>query len=64
MLLGENDVIKTIQAQPGVVEGTEGLAGMYVHGGNADENLFMLDNVPLYQVNHLQVSSRLSILKL
>ena len=52
VLLGENDVIKTIQAQPGVVEGTEGLAGMYVHGGNADENLFMLDNVPLYQVNH------------
>lgn len=25
---------------------------MNVHGGNADENLCMLDNVPLYQVNH------------
>lgn len=51
-LLGEADVIKALQMQPGVTEGTEGMAGMYVHGGNADENLYMLDNVPLYQVNH------------
>jgi hypothetical protein len=51
-LFGEADVIKAIQMQPGVAEGTEGLAGMYVHGGNADENLYMLDNVPIYQVNH------------
>ncbi len=52
-LFGEADVIKALHSQPGVTEGTEGLAGMYVHGGNADENLYMLDNVPLYQVNHL-----------
>lgn len=52
VLFGEADVIKTLQMQPGVNEGTEGIAGMYVHGGNADENLYMLDNVPLYQVNH------------
>ena len=51
-LLGESDVIKTLQLQPGVSAGVEGLAGMYVHGGNADENLYTLDNVPLYQVNH------------
>lgn len=52
VLFGEADVIKALQTQPGVIEGMEGLAGMYVHGGNADENLYMLDNVPLYQVNH------------
>lgn len=52
VLFGEADVIKALQTQPGVTEGTEGMAGMYVHGGNADENLYMLDNVPLYQVNH------------
>ena len=52
VLLGEADVIKALHTQPGVTEGTEGMAGMYVHGGNADENLYMLDNVPLYQVNH------------
>lgn len=51
-LFGENDVIKALQQQPGVAEGIEGLAGMYVHGGNADENLYMLDNVPVYQANH------------
>lgn len=52
VIFGESDIIKTLHTQPGVVEGTEGLAGMYVHGGNADENQYMLDNVPLYQVNH------------
>lgn len=51
-LFGECDVVKAMQMQPGVIEGIEGLAGMYVHGGNGDENLCMLDNVPLYQVNH------------
>lgn len=52
VIFGERDVIKTLQLEPGVSAGVEGLAGMYVHGGNADENLYMLDNIPLYQVNH------------
>lgn len=51
-LLGEADVIKAMTTQPGISAGAEGMAGMYVHGGNADENLYMFDNVPLYQVNH------------
>lgn len=51
-LLGESDIIKTLQLEPGVSAGIEGFAGMYVHGGNVDENLYMLDNIPLYQVNH------------
>ncbi len=51
-LLGESDVIKTLSMQPGISEGAEGTSGMHVHGGNADENLYMLDNVPIYQVNH------------
>lgn len=52
VLLGEADVIKALTFEPGVTEATEGMAGMNVHGGNADENLYLLDNVPLYQVNH------------
>lgn len=52
VIFGESDVIKTLQLQPGVSAGLEAMAGMYVHGGNADENMYMLDNVPLYQVNH------------
>lgn len=51
-LFGENDVLKALQMQPGISGGAEGMAEMHVHGGNADENLFMFDNVPLYQVNH------------
>lgn len=47
VILGEADVVKTLQTQPGVTEGLEGMAGMYIHGGNADENLYMLDNVAL-----------------
>ena len=27
-------------------------SGLYVHGGNNDENLFLIDGSPLYQVNH------------
>lgn len=51
-LFGESDVIKTLHMEPGVSDGQEGMAGMHVHGGDADGNLYMLDNVPLYQVNH------------
>ncbi len=51
-MFGESDVIKTLQMQPGVAAGIEGLASMYVHGGSNDENMYMLDNVPIYQVNH------------
>lgn len=52
VIFGESDVIKALQLEPGVSPGVEGMAGMYVHGGNVDENLYMLDNIPLYQVNH------------
>lgn len=51
-LFGESDIIKTLQLEPGVSAGIEGFAGLYVHGGNPDENMYCLDNVPLYQVNH------------
>jgi len=52
-LLGEADVMKTIQLLPGVQAGTEGSAGVYVRGGGSDENLILLDGVPLYNVDHL-----------
>jgi len=51
-LFGEADVIKALQLLPGVQSGTEGSAGMYVRGGGPDENLILLDGVPLYNVNH------------
>ncbi len=52
-LFGENDMIKALQLLPGVQSGTEGSAGLYVRGGGPDENLLLLDGVPLYNVNHM-----------
>lgn len=51
-IFGEPDIIRTLHTMPGVTENAEGMAGMVVHGGNPDENLYMLDNIPLYQTNH------------
>lgn len=52
-LLGEADVMKTLQMMPGVQAGTEGSAGIYVRGGGPDENLILLDGIPLYNVDHV-----------
>ncbi len=53
MLFGESDVLKAIQLLPGVQGGNEGFAGLYVRGGGPDENLIMLDGIPIYNVDHL-----------
>ncbi|HEX7585589.1 MAG TPA: TonB-dependent receptor [Prolixibacteraceae bacterium] len=51
--LGEADIIKTIQLLPGVQSGTEGTSGLYVRGGGPDQNLILLDDVPVYNAEHL-----------
>ncbi len=53
VIFGETDVLKAIQLLPGVQSGTEGMSGLYVRGGGPDQNLFLLDGIPLYNVNHL-----------
>lgn len=53
VLLGEKDVIKTLQLLPGVQSGSEGSSGMYVRGGGPDQNLILLDGVPVYNASHL-----------
>lgn len=53
VLLGEADVLKIIQLLPGVQSGTEGTTGIYVRGGGPDQNLFLLDGVPVYNASHL-----------
>ncbi len=50
--MGETDIIKSLQLMPGVQGGTEGSSGMYVRGGGPDENLLLVDGVPVYNVNH------------
>jgi hypothetical protein len=53
MLLGERDVLKTIQLLPGVKSAGEGNAGFHVRGGGADQNLILLDEAPVYNASHL-----------
>jgi len=53
LILGEADLIKTLQLMPGVQGGTEGSSGFYVRGGGSDQNLVLLDGVPVYNVSHL-----------
>jgi len=52
-LFGESDIIKALQLLPGVKAGVEGGAGFYVRGGGPDENLFLLDGIPVYNINHM-----------
>ena len=53
LLFGETDLIKALQYLPGVSSGLEGSSGIYVRGGGTDQNLILLDGVPVYNVNHL-----------
>lgn len=52
-LMGEKDVLKVAQLLPGVVSVGEGSAGVNVRGGNADQNLFYINHVPIYNSSHL-----------
>ena len=51
--LGEVDIMKAIQLLPGVQSGSEGGSGIYVRGGGPDQNLILLDGVPVYNASHL-----------
>ncbi|MFL5752700.1 MAG: TonB-dependent receptor [Bacteroidia bacterium] len=52
-LLGEVDVIRSIQLLPGVTTVGEGASGFNVRGGNIDQNLVLLDEAPVYNSSHL-----------
>ncbi|UOQ96293.1 TonB-dependent receptor [Hymenobacter sp. 5317J-9] len=52
-LFGEVDILKTLQLKPGVQSGGEGTSGLFVRGGSADQNLFLVDNAVVYNPNHL-----------
>lgn len=52
-LLGEADVVRTIQLLPGVSTVGEGAPGFNVRGGGIDQNLILLDEAPVYNGSHL-----------
>ena len=51
-VLSTPDVIKTLQMLPGVTPGNEMSSTMNVRGGTGNDNLYLMDNVPLYQSGH------------
>jgi hypothetical protein len=53
IILGEKDVMRVLQLLPGVKSGGEASSGIYVRGGSPDQNLILLDGVPIYNASHL-----------
>ncbi len=52
-LLGEVEIIRSIQLLPGVSTVGEGATGFNVRGGSIDQNLVLLDEAPVYNSSHL-----------
>ena len=53
VLLGEQDIVKTLTLTPGVKTSGEGSGGFFVRGGNNSQNLVLLDEATVYNSNHL-----------
>ena len=52
-VMGERDIVKVALLLPGVQTVGEGASGYNVRGSPADQNIFYLDNVPVYNTSHL-----------
>jgi hypothetical protein len=52
-VLGEKDLLKVAQMLPGVQSAGEGASGLNVRGGTADQNLFYINKLPVYNTSHL-----------
>lgn len=53
VILGEADILKTMQLLPGVSQAGDGSSGYFVRGGNIDQNLILLDEATVYNPSHL-----------
>jgi hypothetical protein len=52
-LMGEPDILKIVQMQPGVISAGEGTSAFFVRGGSADQNLILIDEAPVYDPTHV-----------
>ena len=50
---GERDIVRSITLMPGIQSVGEFGTGFNVRGGGADQNLILLENVPLFNSSHL-----------
>ena len=51
-LMGEVDIVKSLQLMPGVSSVGEGSSGINVRGGRVDQNLVLMNDVPLFNTAH------------
>lgn len=52
-LMGEPDISRIVQSLPGVQTVGEGARGFNIRGGNIDQNLVLMDGIPIYNSSHL-----------
>jgi len=53
VVMGERDIIKIALLLPGVTSVGEGASGFNVRGSPSDQNLFVIENTPVYNTAHL-----------
>jgi len=52
-LMGEKDLLQSLKKYPAIISGGEGQNGFLVRGGSTDQNLVLLEGVPVYEISHL-----------
>jgi hypothetical protein len=53
VVFGEKDLLKVVQLLPGIQSVGEGSSGINVRGSPADQNMFYINKVPVYNPSHL-----------
>jgi len=52
-IIGEVDIFRSLQLLPGISQGLAGKAELYIRGARPDQNLLLIDGMPLYQETHM-----------
>jgi hypothetical protein len=50
---GSLDLVRYVQFLPGVSTGADGFGGLHVRGGGSDQNLYLIDDTPIYNPFHM-----------
>ena len=53
MFLGEKDIVKSVTLLPGVQSTGEFGTGFFVRGGSSDQNLILVEDVPMFNSSHM-----------
>lgn len=51
-LVGESDLNQVLPLLPGIQSGPDGVGGLHIRGGSKDQNLYLIDGVPVYNPSH------------